>query len=89
MKILFLYPNFGGYGKMPIGMTLLMTILKNEGHQVELFDVTFIIEDHNFNDEEMERVGAVEETDTTHLYNYHTYEQRGKYYLDQQTNPFH
>jgi len=75
MKILFLYPNFGGYGKMPIGMTLLMTILKNEGHQVELFDVTFIIEDHNFNDEEMERVGAVEETDTTHLYNYHTYEQ--------------
>jgi len=75
MKILFLYPNFGGYGKMPIGMTLLMTILKNEGHEVELFDVTFIIEDHNFNDEEMERIGAVPETDTTHLYNYHTYEE--------------
>ena len=75
MKILFLYPNFGGYGKMPIGMTLLMTILKNKGHQVELFDVTFIIEDHNFNDEEMERIGAVTETDTTHLYNYHTYEE--------------
>ena len=73
MKILFLYPNFGGYGKIPIGLTLLMTILKNEGHHVELFDVTFIIEDHNFNDEQMERIGAVKETDTTHLYNYHTY----------------
>ena len=75
MKILFLYPNFGGYGKIPIGMSLVMTILKNEGHKIDLFDVSFIIEDHNFNDEQMERVGAVKETDTSHLYNYHTYDQ--------------
>lgn len=75
IKILFLYPNFGGYGKMPIGMSLLMTILKNDGHQVELFDVSFIIEDRNFNDEVMERLGAALETDTTHLYNYHTFEE--------------
>ena len=65
MRILFLYPNFGGYGKIPVGMALLMTILKNEGHTIELFDVSFIIEDHNFNDEELERRGSVKETDTT------------------------
>ena len=47
MKILFLYPNFGGYGKIPIGMALVMTILQNEGHEIDLFDVSFIISDHN------------------------------------------
>ncbi|MFP6792013.1 MAG: cobalamin-dependent protein, partial [Pseudomonadales bacterium] len=74
MKIFFIYPNFGGYAKIPVGMTLLMTILKNEGHKVELFDVSFIIEDHNFADEVMEKLGS-KETDTTHLYDYHTFEE--------------
>ena len=72
MKILFLYPNFGGDGKIPIGMALLMTILNNEGHKIELFDVSFIAGEHNHNDELLERIGAVKETDTSHLYDYHT-----------------
>ena len=74
MKVLFIYPNFGGYGKIPVGMSLLMTILKNEGHKVDLFDVSFIIEDHNFQDEIMEGLGS-KETNTTHLYDYHTFEE--------------
>ncbi len=75
MKILFLYPNFGGYGKIPIGMALVMTILKNQGHEIDLFDVSFIISDRNFNDEQMERVKAVKETDTSEFYNYHSHDQ--------------
>ena len=75
MKILFLYPNFGGYGKIPIGMALVMTILQNEGHEIDLFDVSFIISDHNLNDEQMERVKAVKETDTSHLFDLHSYDQ--------------
>ena len=41
MKILFIYPNNEGYFRCPIGLTLIMTILRDEGHEIKLFDTTF------------------------------------------------
>ena len=42
MKILFIWPNKDVFGYKPIGISLLASILKKGGHQVELFDTTFI-----------------------------------------------
>ena len=42
MKILFVYPNHEGYFRVPIGLTLIMTVCEIEGHDVGLFDTTFI-----------------------------------------------
>jgi len=42
MKILFIYPNAQGYQRVPLGASILITILKNNGHEVELFDTTFM-----------------------------------------------
>ena len=42
MKVLFLYPNHVGYFRCPIGLTLIMTMCKNEGHEVQS-DFTTIV----------------------------------------------
>ena len=42
MKIMFLYPNHVGYFRCPVGLTLIMTVCANEGHEVKLFDTTFM-----------------------------------------------
>jgi len=42
MKILFVWPNQDKFGSKPMGMALLSAILKSKGHDVELFDTTFI-----------------------------------------------
>ena len=47
MKVLFLYPNHVGYFRCPIGLTLIMTMCKNEGHEVHLFDTTFMNVEEN------------------------------------------
>ena len=47
MKIMFLYPNNEGYFRCPIGLTLIMTILAKEGHEVKLFDTTFMASAEN------------------------------------------
>jgi len=47
MKVLFLYPNHVGYFRCPIGLTLIMTVCKNAGHDVKLFDTTFMNVDEN------------------------------------------
>jgi anaerobic magnesium-protoporphyrin IX monomethyl ester cyclase len=36
-----IYPNSTGNTKVPLGITYLLTILKNAGHEVRLFDMTF------------------------------------------------
>jgi anaerobic magnesium-protoporphyrin IX monomethyl ester cyclase len=40
MKVLFLYPNHKGMTMLPPGVALLSACLKNNGHQVRLFDTT-------------------------------------------------
>ena len=42
MKVMFLYPNNDGYFRCPVGLTLIMTILAKEGHEIKLFDTTFM-----------------------------------------------
>ena len=36
MKIMFLYPNHVGYFRCPVGLTLIMTVCANAGHDVKL-----------------------------------------------------
>jgi hypothetical protein len=42
MKILLVWPNKAGFGFKPIGLALLAAVLKRGGHEVELFDTTYI-----------------------------------------------
>lgn len=40
MKVLFIYPNTTGTGEVPISIGYLQSILKGEGHQVKIFDLS-------------------------------------------------
>lgn len=42
MKILFVWPNVDTFGVKPIGISLLIAMLKKAGHEIDLFDTTFI-----------------------------------------------
>ena len=59
MKVLFLYPNHEGYFRCPVGLTLIMTCVENAGHEVKLFDTTFMNSDSNQDNEKREEVGLV------------------------------
>lgn len=41
MKFLMIYPNNTGTSRVPLGITYLLTILREKGHDVRLFDTTF------------------------------------------------
>ena len=41
MKFLMVYPNNTGNSRVPLGIVYLLTILKKQGHDVRLFDMTF------------------------------------------------
>ena len=71
MKILFIYPNSGGYGRIPLGLSILITILLKKNHEVELFDTTFILNTHTDNTIR-EKAGLVLSTDISHLYTPHS-----------------
>jgi len=59
MKILFVYPNTQGYPRVPHGQNIVMIMLEHAGHDVELFDTTFMFTDKNMVDDEKELVGIV------------------------------
>ena len=42
MRVLLVWPNRSGFGFKPIGLSLLSAILKSRGHDVRLFDTTYI-----------------------------------------------
>lgn len=42
MRILFVWPNLDTFGVKPIGLALLSSILKKKGHEVALFDTSFM-----------------------------------------------
>jgi len=67
MKILILYPNAEGYGRIPLGMSIIVTLLHNAGHQIEVFDTTFLRGD-NVDNTIRQRAGFVLSTDTSYLY---------------------
>ena len=41
IKVLFLYPNTFGMNMIPQAMALFSSLLKKEGHEVEIFDSTY------------------------------------------------
>ena len=41
MKVLFVYPNHKGMNMLPPAIGLLSSCLKNNGHNVDLFDTTY------------------------------------------------
>ena len=50
MKILALYANTGGYGRIPTGLAIIITVLAKAGHKIELFDTTFLEASNHDND---------------------------------------
>ena len=72
MKVLFIYPNSLGYGRVPLGLSILISVLKEAGHEIELFDTTYIYTADNFDTKMREDNGTVLATDTRHLYTPHT-----------------
>lgn len=75
MRILAINPNSDGYGKINIGLTMVMNVLQNAGHEVELFDTTFnVVKDHQ--DEVMrKKAHLVIPVDISWMYDYKTREQ--------------
>ncbi len=63
MKILLIYPNCEGYGRIPIGLSLISASLKKAGHEVRLFDLTFKVS-RNIDNEEREAIGTAKKVDT-------------------------
>ena len=59
MKVMFLYPNHEGYFRCPVGLTLIMTVVENAGHEVKLFDTTFMNTDENKDNATREQAGLV------------------------------
>jgi len=51
MKILFLFPNFApiGGGGPPLGLAILIGIAKSKGHDIYLFDTSFMLNTHWYN----------------------------------------
>ena len=52
MKILLLYPNTYGMNMIPPAFGIFTAILKQAGHEVQLFDTTDYVEDHRDFDKE-------------------------------------
>jgi anaerobic magnesium-protoporphyrin IX monomethyl ester cyclase len=61
MKVLSIYPNADGYGRIPTGLAIIMTVLENAGHEMELFDTTFL-HAANRDNETRERANLVKKT---------------------------
>ena len=68
MRILFVYPNAEGYGRVQLGISVIMSVLVEKGHEIELFDSTFILKTENTDNILREQSGLVLPTSTAHLY---------------------
>jgi radical SAM superfamily enzyme YgiQ (UPF0313 family) len=68
VKILFVYPNAEGYGRIPLGISIIITILLENNHTVELFDTTFIMINENTDSIIREKAKLALPTDRSHLY---------------------
>ena len=72
MKILFLYPNNEGYFRCPVGLTLIMTILAKEGHEIKLFDTTFMASEENLDSKLREKNGSAKPVNMDGFFDKHT-----------------
>ena len=49
IKVLFIYPITFGMNMLPPAIATFSAILKNEGHEVQVFDTTYYSTDHGNN----------------------------------------
>jgi len=61
-RILFVYPNKEGYPIIPLGISVLAGILKHHGHVVDVFDITFMMQEH-LDHKSRETIGVVKKVD--------------------------
>ena len=83
MKIMFLYPNHVGYFRCPVGLTLIMTVCKNAGHDVKLFDTTFMNVSENKDQETREKSGQVKPVALENFFNKKSKSQIETQWLDE------
>jgi len=63
VKILFVWPNTGGFGCKPMGISLLAAALRRAGHDVALFDTTFCETGGTDYTDDLTKHGYFKETD--------------------------
>ncbi|GAF82685.1 unnamed protein product, partial [marine sediment metagenome] len=63
MKVLFVYPNSSGYSRIPMGLAVLVTYLKHNGHTIKIFDTTFYKTKERTDDQIRESLGQVRKAD--------------------------
>lgn len=61
-KILFVYPNKESYPIVPLGISVLAGVLKHYGHEVDVFDITFMMPE-KLDHKAREKTGVVIKTD--------------------------
>ena len=61
IKVLFIYPNTYGMNMLPPAIAMFSSILKAEGHQIQIFDSTYYNTDHGIDSDgsKMERLNVV------------------------------
>ena len=61
INILFIYPNTFGMNMIPQAMALFSSILRKEGHKVEIFDSTYYAVDYGLDSDgsQMEKLAVV------------------------------
>ena len=65
-KVLFVYPNHGSELRIPLAISILVSAIKNAGHDVKLFDTTFMGEFKTDNDA-MVKLGTHQQTNLNDL----------------------
>lgn len=57
-KVLFMYPNINTELRIPLAISILISCIRRAGHQVRLFDTTFMVEQFQTDDEAMAELGT-------------------------------
>jgi radical SAM superfamily enzyme YgiQ (UPF0313 family) len=80
MKILFVFPNYApiGGGGIPIGLSILISIARQKGHEVALFDTSFTLKTYWYNPF----------TNLKKSEDDYTYQEERRYFLDELVNAF-
>lgn len=58
IKVLFIYPNINTELRIPLGISILISNIRKAGHQVKLFDTTFMVDKFQTDDEAMAELGT-------------------------------
>ena len=82
-KVMFLYPNHEGYFRAPVGLTLIMTVTEIAGHEVKLFDTTFMNVSENKDDAVRVKSGQVKPVSMDNYFTKKSKEQIENAWLDE------